>query len=92
MNRTKVIIAASANFKFDFEMYLYTTLPQRGSEKQVQIQVQADEADQDVQGSETCPLLQVQYRTCMYGPRLWILGSWMASVALLHERGDLTPG
>ena len=60
--------------------------PRRSAHGDVSLQIQADEASADVQGSETFNLLQVQHWPSRQGPWLRILGTGLARVAVLYAR------
>jgi hypothetical protein len=70
----------------------------KGGYFMLQVQVQADASSPDVQGFETSDLLPLQHWTGRKGTWLWVLGSWLARLAILHEwnrsssRARVSPG
>ena len=61
-------------------------LPRGTADGYLQVQVQADEADPHVQRPQTRHLLPLQHWRCGQGPRLRLLGSHLARLALLPQR------
>ena len=46
----------------------------------------ADASSSDVQRPKASHLLPFQHRSCWQGSWVWVLGSWLESVAVLHAR------